>query len=554
MRFAYRAAVYAALLAAVSPARADQAHPALPPLPYAVLKQLRQDPAAWQQFRAEHANPKPVVKPLQKAQPATVGAAAWSQISTGAAISNAVVLTDGSVMAHESCSGTWLKLRPDNTGSYAKGTWTTAAPMPNGYAPRFFASAVLPDGRMIVEGGEYNGAGCDSVWTTQGAIYDPQTDTWADVPPPAGWTTIGDASGIVLPDGRFMLSNCCTTQAAILDPVTLTWTAIGSGKLDINDEENWTLLPNGNLLTVDANYNSPPPPCGTASEQFSPATGTWTSAGSTVRRLSGCYGAIKTYEAPTQVLLPTGFVYAFGATNSLPVENHPVPTAKFNSTTSHWSAGPFLPQIGGINYTMSDAPAAVQTNGTMLLAASPATWTKFTEFPSPTHFFVFDGVSYTQLPDLPDSAALSAYEVNFLVLPTGDIFGTETDYGTASILPAACCVTSAWRPQVNALSSTSLAPGSTYKLQGTQLSGLTQGASLGDDGQADTNFPLVRIVNKATQHVAYARTFGFTRSVKRATASATSFTLPASIESGASTLYVVANGIASVGTKVTVTP
>jgi hypothetical protein len=35
-------------------------------------------------------------------------------------------------------------------------TWSQIASLPSGYIPSFFASAVLPDGRVIVEGGEYN--------------------------------------------------------------------------------------------------------------------------------------------------------------------------------------------------------------------------------------------------------------------------------------------------------------------------------------------------------------------------------------------------------------
>src|SRR5439155_2427699 len=100
-------------------------------------------------------------------------------------------------------------------------TWSTLAPMQAGFNPIYFASAVLPDGRVIVEGGEYNcnstGGSCMSVWQTLGAIYNPTTNTWATVTPPSGWTTIGDASGIVLADGTFFLSDCCTKKTAKLN-------------------------------------------------------------------------------------------------------------------------------------------------------------------------------------------------------------------------------------------------------------------------------------------------------------------------------------------------
>src|SRR5262249_26112460 len=71
-----------------------------------------------------------------------------------------LLLTTGSVMCHEYSSNRWHRLTPDNAGSYRNGTWDTPAipAMPNGndahfgcanctYAPLYFASAVLKDGR-----------------------------------------------------------------------------------------------------------------------------------------------------------------------------------------------------------------------------------------------------------------------------------------------------------------------------------------------------------------------------------------------------------------------
>src|SRR5207249_8969303 len=146
--------------------------------------------------------------------------------------------------------------------------------------------AVLPDGRVIVEGGEYNL--CHAVWTNLGAIYDPIADSWTPVNPPAGWKTIGDAQGVVLADGTYMLANCCTTQTALFNAKKLTWTPTGAGKATVNDEEGWALLPNGSVLTVDA-YVFSYDVNGTNSEIYNPATGTWSSAGSTIVQLWDSY-------------------------------------------------------------------------------------------------------------------------------------------------------------------------------------------------------------------------------------------------------------------------
>jgi hypothetical protein len=158
-------------------------------------------------------------------------------------------------------------LTPDNTGSYADGTWTQIASLPPGYAPLYHSSAVLPDGRVIIMGGEYNvvdGVFFTPIWTAQGAIYDPIANVWTPVAPPPFFSfknlpapaplmqTIGDAQSVVLPNGVYMQADCCTKQQALLNSKTLTWTPTGSGKFDDNDEEGWTLLPNGEVLTVDA--------------------------------------------------------------------------------------------------------------------------------------------------------------------------------------------------------------------------------------------------------------------------------------------------------------
>jgi hypothetical protein len=97
-------------------------------------------------------------------------------------------------------------------------------------------------------------------------------------------------------------------------------------------------------------------------------------------------------------------------------------------------------------------------------------------------------------------------------------------------------------------------PGSTYKITGTQFNGLSQAAAFGDEYQTATNYPLVRITNTATGHVFYAKTHDHsTMGVATGSKSVfTNFDVPTSIETGASTLEVVANGIPSVAVNITV--
>ena len=196
--------------------------------------------------------------------------------------------SDGAVLVHNepdnnTTGGTndWWKLTPDASGSYADGTWSQIASMPAAYTPLYFASAILPDGRMIVEGGEYIGE--NAAWSNQGAIYNPVANSWASVPPPRGWTNMGDAASDVLADGTFMLQQPCNTcltnpdltvDDALLNAKNLTWRVIpATGKTDPNDEEGWTLEPSGQVLTVDVWAAIG------GSQLFNPNNDTWTFSG-----------------------------------------------------------------------------------------------------------------------------------------------------------------------------------------------------------------------------------------------------------------------------------
>ncbi len=99
-------------------------------------------------------------------------------------------LTDGTVLVQGyNCSDFW-KLTPDNTGSYVNGTWTQVASLPQDTAPDATSSAVLADGRLLLEGGEYSDCGGTFTLTNQGAIYDPVANTWTTCRRPKGGNTL----------------------------------------------------------------------------------------------------------------------------------------------------------------------------------------------------------------------------------------------------------------------------------------------------------------------------------------------------------------------------
>ena len=456
-----------------------------------------------------------------------VSAQTWTPVTAPATFSpgTALMLTDGRVLVQDSDASDWWTLTPDLTGSYINGTWTQVASMPSSYGPLYFASAVLPDGRVMVLGGEYNfGVGA---WTTLGAYYNPLKNVWKTLHAPSGWTSVGDAQSVILPNGTMMVANCCSTQEGLLDAKTLTWTATGTGKADENDEEGWTLLPNGQVLTVDANLGKP------ASELYNPSTGAWMDAGSTVVELVD----LGSHELGPAVLRPDGTVLATGASGH---------NAVYDTVTATWSSAPDFPKVNGKQLDIADGPAALLPNGNVLCMTSPGV------YKTGAVFFEWDGNNFNQTVNIPNASVDISYYGRMLELPTGQILLTDGSSDVEVYTPTGTPNPS-WAPTITKVAKT-LIHGKSSALSGTQLNGLSQGASYGDDAQMASNYPLVRITNNATGHVFFARTFKHS-SMGVATGSAivkTHFTVPAGIELGASQLEVVTNGIASTPVNVTI--
>jgi hypothetical protein len=474
--------------------------------------------------------------------------------------------SNGTVLVHDepdnnkiAATAAWYKLTPNSKGSYIDGTWSKLPSMPNNYAPLYFGSAILPDGRMIVEGGEYLVR--NPVWTNEGAIYNPVTNKWASVAPPPGWTNIGDSASAVLPNGTFMLQhpcNTCTTNPefsvddALLNAKTMKWTVIpGAGKSDPNDEEGWTLEPSGQLLTVQTWIPG-------NTELFNPGTKTWSFAGNTAVN-GNPVNPFPVVELGPQNEMPGGNTFVVGGgvapiTTEFPhkcTTNAPTQTALYHyktGTVGTWSAGPEIQAIGGKEYDATDGPGATLPDGNVLFDASACVYNV------PTHFFLYNASTnkLAQIPDTTNAPKDTSYATRLLDLPNGQVLFNDgrrlLEVYTAGGTPKA-----SWRPSITSLSSTTLAPGKTYTLSGKQLAGLDSGTAYGDDVQNATNFPVVRITNSATGVVTYARTSGWTSvSVRPGTKSSTKFTVPPGTPAGKSTLVVVANGIASAPSTVTI--
>jgi hypothetical protein len=438
------------------------------------------------------------------------------------------LLTDGTVMVQGGTCSDWWRLTPNSSGSYVKGTWKQTASLPSGYAPYAAAGAVLADGRLLVSGGEYSNCGAEFTLTNQSAIYDPKANKWTMVAPPKGWYDIGDSPSVVLPNGLFLLGRKTNKDMAVLDPATLKWTEVGSaGKSDFNAEEGWTLMPDGTVLTYDVKHNP-------NSEIYHPSSQTWVSAGGTKANLQGppqegClhYGNNHTYCPPGEtgpgILRPDGTVFATGAFHAGASTGH---TAIYNPAKSgadKWAAGPDFPN----GDAAGDSFAALLPNGRVLVLGNSGT------------MYEFNGSTLT--PTAEDYGSL-------IVMPTGEVL-----VGGAAAYTSTGTYKNSWAPKITSFPAT-VTRGSTYKMSGQQFNGLSQAAAFGDEFETATNYPLVRITNQSTGHVFYATTHDHS-TMGVATGKAivsTNFDVPRGMETGASSLVVVANGIPSKAVIITV--
>lgn len=431
-------------------------------------------------------------------------------------------------MVQQEATNHWHALTPDASGSYLNGTWSSLADEANWR--RYYASAVLKDGRVIVCGGEQSGYGAD---TNNCQIYNPVTNTWSPIPCPSGWTGIGDAVCCVLPNGNVMLGNIFNTSCAIYDPAANAWSAAASKAIRSN-EETWVLLPDNTILTVQCfpPYNS---------EKYIIATNTWKNEGSVPVTLVDSVMS----EIGPAMLLYNGKVIYYGAANSGGNGKTAIYTLPATATgTGTWAAGPNIPHVGADVIVANDCPAALLPNGKVLLTGA-----KFmtNNWGQPIYFFEYDPVSNTisQAPT-PANNNAQLFWSRLMLLPTGEVLFAPSSNNVQLYVPDGG-PQEAWRPAISAV--TPVGGGAvpvTYTLQGTQLNGLSQANMYGDDCYCATNYPLVRLKNTVTNQVYFARTYGFSTMGVATGAVTQSCTFNITgVPDGDYTLTAIANGISS---------
>jgi hypothetical protein len=423
-------------------------------------------------------------------------------------------------------SNQWFRLTADSAGNYANGVWTNIHDM--GTERLFYASNVLPDGRVLVLGGEYSGAASDQNWTNTGEIYDPVADTWSTI---ANFpqTRFGDDPTAVLSDGKVLVGYLSGPATYIYDPSTNTWTT-GPDKRDQDrsDEETWVKLPDGSILSYNVFGNAQ------HAQRYDPSTNSWIDSGSVPVALA----TANSDELGPGLLLPDGRVFQIGATSNTALYTPSTTTGG----TGTWTAGPSIP--GGLG--ANDAPAAMLTNGHVLFAAGSTP-----SFGNTTSLFEYDPVANTiSQVTTPANLALNVapFRTRMLALPSGQVLFSNASDQLWVYTPDGAPDPS-WAPSITDIQYKS---GSTFTLTGTQLNGLSEGASYGDDAEMSSNYPIVEMSSALTPALSFfARTANWSSTGVSGAGAGTSstpetvdFTLP-SVGPGVYKLQVVADGIAS---------
>ena len=222
----------------------------------------------------------------------------------------------------------------------ASGTWTLTGSM---NALRFDnddTATVLPDGEVLVAGGDSTGISAE--------LYNPATGTWTltgsmNTPRYSGTATL-------LPDGDVLVAGGgegTTGTAELYNPATGTWAL--TGNLHTNREDQTaTLLNNGEVLIAGGFSENAPFTELSSAELYNPATGTWTLTGS---MSTAVYGA-------TATLLENGEVLVAGG---LTTTGSAVATAElYNPATGKWTP------TGSMNAAREGGNATLLPNGDVL--------------------------------------------------------------------------------------------------------------------------------------------------------------------------------------------
>ncbi len=437
-----------------------------------------------------------------------------------------ILLSDGSVMVQSGGVTNQMKrLTPDATGSYANGSWSSLASMSK--SRLLTGQNVLPSGKVLVLGGTFTNPLIPTLVTNSntGEIYDPVANSWTPMASfPQG--QFGDGPTVVLPNGKVLAGYINGVQTYLYDPVANSWTQTGS-KLhsDTSNNENWILLPDGSVLSYDVGGSG-------RAQRYVPSSGTWVDAGAVPVALTGpSFGNV----LGPATLLPDGRAFFVGANGN---------TAIYTPSTNTWLAGPVLPAGIGAD----SAPGVMLPNGHFLFATDSPGVDSFGNHVAngPTYFFDFNPVT-NAISDVTPPGLLSnsitgpASNLRMLALPNGQVLLSNQTTGTIWTYTSTGSPQAAWRPTVTGITANA----TSFTLSGTQLDGISGGASFGSGAEMASNYPIVSLTDSSGT-VKYGRTTNWTPGVETGSVIvSTQFTMPTGFGPGAYLLSTSASGISS---------
>ena len=506
----------------------------------------------------------------------TVASGNWLKLANTApgSVSFMLLLSDGTVMAANNpdditgdFGNSWFRLVPDPNGHYVNGEWYSMASMT--YARHAFASQVLTNGMVFIAGGEHpeDGAGGASA-----EIYNPLTDSWILVNPPASMMNgtqicleaggfnppqnqgFLDSESTTLPNGDVLLAPVLPSVnngTLVYDPGSNVWSQ-GQPSINWQAEVSWVKLPDGSILTIDP-LNGYPRTSGTNSERYIPSLNQWIPDANVPVNLWANMGPKLVGEIGPAFLLPNGKALFLGGNGFTAIYT---PSGGVNAGS--WVAGPNIP--GGL--ASADAPAAMMPNGKILCAVAgipSGDSSGNPTFPTPTSFFEYDYSvgptgQFTQVSGPTGTTDdIRPQDASMLVLPDGSVLYCHIEEGNLfySSFGSQLYVYAPDTGQGNATEPfiTSITPNAdgSFHLIGTGLTGISEGAAFGDDAQMACNYPLVTFEDTNNGHIDYARTYNWNSTGVRTggAVQTTEFTLPPGLIPQSYLVSVSAVGVTS---------
>jgi hypothetical protein len=447
----------------------------------------------------------------------------WTAVNTNVgSLHNSYLLKNGDLLLQNWVTQDFYLEAPDSTGNYANLTQTQTLPAIS--QRLYYGAAVLPDGRLLVSGGEY-GDGQNQI-----EIYDPNLNTWTPIAKPSFLSdNITDNSIQVLPNGNVLMGTGLYGELGIYNPTTNTWTQAASFPTNWLNEVTFCILPDGSIFGLGTGGGAD------QGYRYVPSLNQWISAGSSPVPLN-------TGEGGPIVELPDGKLFMTGDDQN-GVLNSAIYTPPTTLTgTGSWQAGPVIP-VTAVGAEADQALAALP-NGQVLIPAQNGASGNDVEF------FLYNesSNSVTQLTNVPSGLQNSTwFYLTTLELPTGQTWIT-TGGSTAYLFNPDGSASAASMPTISSVAHN--ADGS-YTISGTQLTGVSEGGVFGDDNQQFTNYPIVQLTSGS--NVYYATEYNpSTTAIGPSTATqTTNFRLPLGLPAGTYSLKVIASGIASAPTTIT---